>query len=110
MSRVPAEIAAKFERAVLELPPVTRRIYILAAVNHMSTAEIAANVGIPLDSARLIFQRALLTLRSAMEDRGVDMVALADLICPSVEEIIRQARERSGHRSSDDGSDPVSTD
>lgn len=70
------EIRGLIETAIDELPQAFRAVFVLRALEELTTAETAACLGIPVDTVKTRFHRAKRDLRRAL-DRELD-AALAE--------------------------------
>jgi RNA polymerase sigma-70 factor (ECF subfamily) len=62
-----AELARMLESAIDALPPVYRGVFMLREVEGLSTAETAASLDIPVETAKTRLHRARALLRGALE-------------------------------------------
>jgi RNA polymerase sigma-70 factor (ECF subfamily) len=67
-----AEMRLLLERAIDELPVAFRTVFMMRAVEQMSTEEAAACLGIPEETVKTRFHRAKRRLREAINDRLED--------------------------------------
>jgi RNA polymerase sigma-70 factor (ECF subfamily) len=62
------ELAAAMQRAVDELPPRPRQVFLLRWQRHLTNAEIAASLGIAVKTVEMHMTRALDVLRGALPE------------------------------------------
>jgi RNA polymerase sigma-70 factor (ECF subfamily) len=62
------ELAAAMQRAVDELPPRARQVFLLRWQRHLTNAQVAASLGIAVKTVEMHMTRALDALRAALPD------------------------------------------